>query len=304
MLGAWLRRRWTGCRAVRGWPPATPNGRRPPRCASMVACLWADVVPDGPERKALILPDACSDLIWQQGAGALGRRARHRPGDHDHPGGHGHGRRPLPPGGGGPVLGLPLSELRDLRVDLAEVLPAGRAGAPRDADPGRCRRPPLDLAGLLVADGAPDPPSPGGDAAGRPAPPAPRQVAGRGGPQRCASSAGAFTPPSATARRPCSASAASSASSACSTRPAVLRPGAAPPPSRLRRPVAPDPRVRRPVRPHPGRPAPPAPPGLGGWASVPARLDRVSLGSLGVGPAGRRGPLMPAGSGLGDVPSR
>src|ERR1700761_1613440 len=35
-----------------------------------VACLWARVVPDGADRTSLVLPDACSDLIWEQDAGA------------------------------------------------------------------------------------------------------------------------------------------------------------------------------------------------------------------------------------------
>ena len=43
----------------------------PPALREMIACLWTAVVPEGADRKALVLPDACSDLIWQQGAGAL-----------------------------------------------------------------------------------------------------------------------------------------------------------------------------------------------------------------------------------------
>src|SRR5215831_14230097 len=42
-------------------PPAALRGA--------VACLWASVVADGADRAALVLPDACSDLIWEQGVG-------------------------------------------------------------------------------------------------------------------------------------------------------------------------------------------------------------------------------------------
>src|SRR5580698_9835093 len=42
-------------------PPAALRGA--------VACLWASVVPDGADRTTLVLPDACSDLVWEQGIG-------------------------------------------------------------------------------------------------------------------------------------------------------------------------------------------------------------------------------------------
>ena len=60
------------------------------------------------------------------------------------------------PSAGGQVLSLPLSELRDQRVPLADLLPAPPAAA-RDADPGRGRRRVLDMTGALIADGTPDP---------------------------------------------------------------------------------------------------------------------------------------------------
>ena len=42
-------------------PPAALRGA--------VACLWASVAPDDPGRDALVLPDGCSDLIWEQDVG-------------------------------------------------------------------------------------------------------------------------------------------------------------------------------------------------------------------------------------------
>ena len=35
-----------------------------------LACLWAQVTPDGSTRRGLVLPDACADLIWEPGRGA------------------------------------------------------------------------------------------------------------------------------------------------------------------------------------------------------------------------------------------
>ena len=101
-----------------------------------------------------MLPDGCTNLVWEQGRGAfvagpdtgpvattmaagtviLGVRFR--------------------PAAGGPALGIPLSELRDQRADLADLRPAqarqltcrarpgGRRGpaAGRDRGPARRRR--------------------------------------------------------------------------------------------------------------------------------------------------------------------
>src|SRR5271163_3323266 len=133
------------------WP--APAGLR-----HAIACLWAQVTPDGAaDREALVLPDACSDLIWEQGRGAfvagpdtgpvrtvmkagtviLGVRFR--------------------PSAGGPALGLPLNELRDQRVDLEDLRrrDAMRLPGTLDLDTAAIRT--LELAGALVADGDPAP---------------------------------------------------------------------------------------------------------------------------------------------------
>jgi AraC-like DNA-binding protein len=129
-------------------PPAALRGA--------VACLWA-VVPDDADRAGLILPDACSDLIWEQGiggsvagpdtgpvrtvtkAGSVVVGARFRP------------------SAGGLTLGLPLSEIRDQRVALRDLLPAAARMLPATLDPGEAARRALDVAGTLVADAADDP---------------------------------------------------------------------------------------------------------------------------------------------------
>ena len=59
--GAWLAPGYAEWR-----PPAALRGQ--------VACLWASVVPDDGAGQGLVqglvLPDGCSDLIWEQGVGA------------------------------------------------------------------------------------------------------------------------------------------------------------------------------------------------------------------------------------------
>jgi AraC-like DNA-binding protein len=138
------------------WTP--PAGLR-----GVVSCLWAAVAPEGSEgpeaagRVTLVLPDACSDLIWEQGVGGyiagpdtgpvrsvtktgtviVGVRFR--------------------PSAGGQALGLPLSEIRDQRVPLAELLPSAAKRLPATADPATAVARALDIVGRLVADGLPDP---------------------------------------------------------------------------------------------------------------------------------------------------
>jgi AraC-like DNA-binding protein len=130
-------------------PPAALRGA--------VACLWASVVPGDADRAGLIVPDACSDLIWEQGTGAsvagpdtgpvrtvtragavvVGVRFR--------------------PSAGGQALGLPLSEIRDQRVPLAGLLPAAARKLPASLTSAEAAARALDVAGSLVADAAADP---------------------------------------------------------------------------------------------------------------------------------------------------
>jgi AraC-like DNA-binding protein len=131
----------------REWPA-------PAALRDSVICLWSSVA--AADVETLVLPDACSDLIWEQGRGAFVA-------------GPDTGPAPAPnrvgtvrigvrfrPGAGGPALGLPLSELRDQRVDLADLRPALAGMLPGTLDRWTAVTRVLDVAGRLAADGPPD----------------------------------------------------------------------------------------------------------------------------------------------------
>ena len=95
-------------------PPAALRG--------VVACFWVRVTGDADE--VLVVPDGCTDLVWQLGRGTTvagpdttAKLVDRAPGDLLV------GMRLLP-GAGGAVLGVPLDELRDVRADAADVNPA------------------------------------------------------------------------------------------------------------------------------------------------------------------------------------
>jgi AraC-like DNA-binding protein len=142
---------------VRALPPGYTEWAAPAALRDAVACLWAQVADSSAERAGLVLPDGCTDLIWEQGRGAfvagpdtgpvattmaagtiiLGARFR--------------------PSAGGPALGIPLSELRDQRADLADLRPAQARQLTGALDPQVAATRVLDVTAAMVADGAPDP---------------------------------------------------------------------------------------------------------------------------------------------------
>jgi AraC-like DNA-binding protein len=146
---------WPG--SVRELPPGYTEWQAPAGLRHAIACLWAQVTPDTGDREGLVLPDACSDLVWEQGRGAflagpdtgpvrtvmtagtviLGVRFR--------------------PSAGGPALGMPLNELRDQRVDLADVRRGDARRLPDTLDPDAAAACVLGVAAALVTDGEPDP---------------------------------------------------------------------------------------------------------------------------------------------------
>ena len=108
-------------------------------------------------RSGLVLPDACSDLIWEQGVGAYVAGPDTGP------------ARPMikagtvivgvrfRPSAGGQVLKTPLSEIANQRVPLADLLPPAARRLPPALDPEEAADRVLAITGALVVDGTPDP---------------------------------------------------------------------------------------------------------------------------------------------------
>ena len=137
--------------------PGYAEWQAPAPLRGAVACLWASVVPDDADEAALILPDACSDLIWEQGAGCYVAGPDTGPARSVARAGSVIVGVRFRPSAGGQVLGLPLSEIRDQRVPVADLLPAAGKRLPATLDPAEAAARALDVAGRLVADAAPDP---------------------------------------------------------------------------------------------------------------------------------------------------
>jgi AraC-like DNA-binding protein len=100
-------------------PPGYREIPPPPALRNTVECLWTRAGDTGGELR--IVPDACSDVVWQRGRGTSvvgpdtsAKLVPCAPDDVFV------GIRFLPGAGGG-ALGVPLNELRDQRVDATEV---------------------------------------------------------------------------------------------------------------------------------------------------------------------------------------
>lgn len=97
-----------------------------------VACYWVSVTPPGHGPVlASVMPDGCTDLIWQSGRGAFIAGPDTAPAPAEIPADTVLVGVRFSPGAGGPALRIPLVELRDQRVDVADCLPrlAGQLSA-------------------------------------------------------------------------------------------------------------------------------------------------------------------------------
>ena len=103
------------------WQPGYREWAPPPGLGGSVRCLWAQVAPPGGGQATLVLPDACSDLIWQSGRGAFVAGPDTGPWSSALPAGTVLAGVRLRPGAGGPALGLPLSALLDQRVEASDL---------------------------------------------------------------------------------------------------------------------------------------------------------------------------------------
>jgi len=143
-------------RGVADLPPGYREWPAPAALSHAVSCLWAQVTTDAGDREGLVLPDACSDLIWEQGKGGYVAGPDTGPVPTRMPAGSVMLGVRFRPSAGGPVLGVPLSELRDQRVDLSDVKPGDAVRLPGTLDIGMAVARILDVAGALVADASPD----------------------------------------------------------------------------------------------------------------------------------------------------
>jgi len=139
------------------FPPGYAEWPAPAALRDSVACLWTRVIAEGAERTTLVLPDGCSDLIWEQERGAFVAGPDTGPVPTSMAAGRVIVGVRFRPSAGGPALGVPLSELRDQRVDLADLRPADARRLSAALDPAAAVSRALDVTAALVADGAPDP---------------------------------------------------------------------------------------------------------------------------------------------------
>jgi AraC-like DNA-binding protein len=126
-----------------------------------VACLWARVVGPGADAIAEVLPDACVDLIWEQGHGLFVAGPDTGPAPSVTPAGTVLAGVRFAPGAAGPALELPMTELLNQRVDAAD-LGAGPAGElaralPGSLAPARALRVLARMTGAMSAEGPADP---------------------------------------------------------------------------------------------------------------------------------------------------
>lgn len=128
----------------------------PAALREMVACLWASAVPGDADRATLVLPDACSDLIWEQGVGSYVAGPDTGPVRTVSKAGSVIFGVRFRPSAGGTVFGLPLTEVRDQRVALADLRPAAAGRLPATLPPAEAATRALDVAGLLIADAGVD----------------------------------------------------------------------------------------------------------------------------------------------------
>ncbi|MER6999044.1 AraC family transcriptional regulator [Streptomyces sp. NPDC000410] len=119
------------------------------------AVVWTNR-PSGPGPFVPVLPDGCMDLLWTEG-----RLLVAGPDTHAHvppdTGAHYVGLR-FAPGAAPAFLGVPAHELRDRRVDLADLWPAARVRTLADrVGAARDRPAALEAVALRHAEGTPPP---------------------------------------------------------------------------------------------------------------------------------------------------
>jgi len=138
------------------WPPGYHEWAAPEPLRGGLACLWFQVVPPEGAPPTLVLPDACIDLVWQEGLGTSIAGPDTGPVPTPLPGGAVLVGARFRPGAGGPALGLPLNEIRDRRVELRDLLPELAWRLPGALAAAEALERVVAVAAGLVASGPPD----------------------------------------------------------------------------------------------------------------------------------------------------
>jgi AraC-like DNA-binding protein len=143
--------------ATSPWLPGYREWLPDRRVCDAIACLWVSVTAaDAPPSVAAVMPDGCTDLIWQHGKGAFVAGPDTGPAPAELPPGTIFVGARFWPGAGGPALGWPLVDLRDQRIDLADLLPGLASQLAADLTPDRALAIVTALAAQLVANAPPD----------------------------------------------------------------------------------------------------------------------------------------------------
>lgn len=140
------------------WAPGYRELPAPAGTSAALVCLWISVTPPGRQWSTTdVLPDGCTDLIWQQGRGAFFAGPDTGPAPAITPPRTALVGVRFRPGAGGPALGIPLAEVRDQRIDVAELVPWLARKLPADLSPEEifCRI--THIAGQLTSQAPPDP---------------------------------------------------------------------------------------------------------------------------------------------------
>jgi AraC-like DNA-binding protein len=121
-----------------------------------IHCLWVSVIPPDGAPAMHVLPDACTDLVWQSGAGAFVAGPDTGPVPDARPPGTVLVGVRFRPGAGGAALGVPLDELLDLRVDAADLRALPRGRLPGSLSPEEALRRVARIGAELVTARPPD----------------------------------------------------------------------------------------------------------------------------------------------------
>lgn len=142
--------------ADRLWAVGYREWLPPAHLRRAVACFWVRVAAPDRTSVSAVLPDGCTDLIWQSGRGAFVAGPDTGPAPAEVPPGTILVGARFWPGAGGPALGLPLAELRDQRVDVADILPRLASRLPAGLPPESAVMTVTALSADLVTAAPPD----------------------------------------------------------------------------------------------------------------------------------------------------